>query len=84
MTVRLIVHGGAWSIPPEYHEAHLRGVRAAVEAGTMQLTSVTPFSIEGVAWAVVPKLQAGMSAVEAVELARPCPLQQKQKQLRMS
>jgi L-asparaginase / beta-aspartyl-peptidase len=29
----LLVHGGAWAIPDEMVEAHLRGVRAAVAAG---------------------------------------------------
>ncbi|MCB9050828.1 MAG: isoaspartyl peptidase/L-asparaginase [Lewinellaceae bacterium] len=28
---RLIVHGGAWNIPADYHAAHLAGVKAAVE-----------------------------------------------------
>jgi L-asparaginase / beta-aspartyl-peptidase len=31
-TPKLIVHGGAWNIPAEQEAAHLRGVRAAVEA----------------------------------------------------
>ncbi len=30
MKPRLIVHGGAWSIPDEQDEAHLRGVREAI------------------------------------------------------
>ncbi len=29
--VRLIVHGGAWNIPEEYHPAHVQGVRRAIE-----------------------------------------------------
>lgn len=29
----IIVHGGAWDIPPEEHEAHKQGCRLAVEAG---------------------------------------------------
>jgi beta-aspartyl-peptidase (threonine type) len=29
----IIVHGGAWDIPPKHHEAHLCGTRRAVEAG---------------------------------------------------
>src|SRR5437773_8299083 len=29
----LLVHGGAWAIPDERVEAHLRGVRAALAAG---------------------------------------------------
>jgi len=29
----LLVHGGAWAIPPEDHAAHEAGVRAALEAG---------------------------------------------------
>lgn len=29
----IIVHGGAWDIPPEEHEAHQAGCRLAVEAG---------------------------------------------------
>jgi len=28
---RLIVHGGAWSIPDEYDEAHVKGVKKAIE-----------------------------------------------------
>jgi len=34
----IIVHGGAWDIPPELHEAHRAGVRRAVEAGWAALT----------------------------------------------
>lgn len=30
MIARLIVHGGAWNIPPEYDEDHLAGVRKAI------------------------------------------------------
>lgn len=33
MKPALIVHGGAWKIAPETHAAHLRGTRAAAEAG---------------------------------------------------
>ncbi len=33
----LLVHGGAWAIPDEAVEAHLRGVRAALEAGWQAL-----------------------------------------------
>jgi len=33
MQPAIIVHGGAWDIPPELHEAHREGVRRAVEAG---------------------------------------------------
>jgi beta-aspartyl-peptidase (threonine type) len=29
----IIVHGGAWDIPPELHEAHRQGTQCAVEAG---------------------------------------------------
>ena len=29
----MLVHGGAWAIPEDMVEAHLRGVRAAAEAG---------------------------------------------------
>jgi len=29
----IIVHGGAWDIPPDLHEAHRQGTRRAVEAG---------------------------------------------------
>lgn len=31
MPIRLIVHGGAWNIPPEQEEAHLQGVSTAVQ-----------------------------------------------------
>jgi beta-aspartyl-peptidase (threonine type) len=34
----LLVHGGAWAIPPEDHAAHEAGVRAALEAGHAILT----------------------------------------------
>lgn len=47
---RLIVHGGAWNIPDEYVQDHLKGVEHALAAS-------------------YPKLEAGMSALEAVELA---------------
>ena len=33
MVIGIIVHGGAWDIPEEAHEAHLRGVAYAAEAG---------------------------------------------------
>ena len=33
MQPAIIVHGGAWDIPPELHEAHQQGTRRAVEAG---------------------------------------------------
>ena len=32
MRPRIIVHGGAWTIPAERRQEHLDGVRAAVEA----------------------------------------------------
>ncbi len=50
MPIRLIIHGGAWSIPDEMDEAHRGGVRNALMT-------------------VYPKLQKGMSALDAVELA---------------
>lgn len=50
MPIRLIVHGGAWSIPDEMDTAHLDGVQRALEL-------------------VYPALQAGISALEAVEQA---------------
>lgn len=31
MQPKLIVHGGAWAIPPAYHEDHIKGINAAVE-----------------------------------------------------
>jgi beta-aspartyl-peptidase (threonine type) len=31
--VAIIIHGGAWDIPQAEHEAHLRGVKQAAEAG---------------------------------------------------
>lgn len=45
----IIVHGGAWDIPPDQHEAHRAGVRRAVEAG----------------WAVLEKGGSARDAVEA-------------------
>ncbi|NET31663.1 MAG: asparaginase [Cyanothece sp. SIO1E1] len=50
MPIRLIVHGGAWSIPDEMDTAHLQGVQRALGE-------------------VYPALQAGISALEAVERA---------------
>jgi beta-aspartyl-peptidase (threonine type) len=47
---RLIVHGGAWDIPDQYVDAHITGVRKAVEA-------------------VFPRMEEGLSALEAVEHA---------------
>src|ERR1700689_1584375 len=34
----LLVHGGAWAIPPEDHAAHEAGVQAALQAGHAILT----------------------------------------------
>ena len=31
MKYTIIVHGGAWDIPAEYHEAHKNGVEKALE-----------------------------------------------------
>jgi beta-aspartyl-peptidase (threonine type) len=39
MQPSIIVHGGAWDIPPELHEAHRQGVRRAVEAGWAVLST---------------------------------------------
>ena len=47
---KLIVHGGAWDIPDQYIDAHIKGVRKAVEA-------------------VFPRMEEGLSALEAVEYA---------------
>ena len=33
MRPSIIIHGGAWDIPPELHKAHKQGVRYAVDAG---------------------------------------------------
>ncbi len=33
MTIAIIVHGGAWDIPAEDHQAHMDGCRAAMMAG---------------------------------------------------
>ncbi len=35
----IIVHGGAWDIPPELHAEHLAGCRAAAEAGWVILAA---------------------------------------------
>jgi len=50
MEPRLIVHGGAWDIPDQQVEDHMRGVRRAVSR-------------------VFPRLQDGLSALDAVEAA---------------
>ena len=47
---KLIIHGGAWNIPDEYVEDHIRGVEKAINA-------------------TYPKLEVGMSALDAVEFA---------------
>jgi beta-aspartyl-peptidase (threonine type) len=49
MQPAIIVHGGAWDIPPELHEAHRQGTRRAVEAG----------------WAVLVAGGSAIDAVEA-------------------
>jgi beta-aspartyl-peptidase (threonine type) len=49
MEAAIIVHGGAWDIPPELHQAHRQGTRRAVEAG----------------WAVLAAGGRAMDAVEA-------------------
>lgn len=38
MKPSIIVHGGAWDIPPDLHQAHRQGTRIAVEAGWKVLT----------------------------------------------
>lgn len=35
--MKIIVHGGAWDIPKEYHQAHLKGVEAAALKGSLAL-----------------------------------------------
>lgn len=42
MTPAIIVHGGAWDIPPELHAAHLAGCRAAAQAGWAVLAAGGP------------------------------------------
>jgi beta-aspartyl-peptidase (threonine type) len=49
MQPAIIVHGGAWDIPTELHEAHRQGTRRAADAG----------------WAVLAQGGAAMDAVEA-------------------
>jgi L-asparaginase / beta-aspartyl-peptidase len=49
MQPSIIVHGGAWDIPPELHEAHQQGTRRAVETG----------------WAVLVTGGSAVDAVEA-------------------
>jgi beta-aspartyl-peptidase (threonine type) len=49
MKPAIIVHGGAWDIPPDEQEAHRQGTRRAVEAG----------------WAVLAAGGRAMDAVEA-------------------
>ena len=31
--IKIICHGGAWSIPPQFHDAHIEGVRKAALNG---------------------------------------------------
>jgi beta-aspartyl-peptidase (threonine type) len=50
MKPRLIVHGGAWDIPDQFVDDHVKGVQTAIEQ-------------------VYPLLEAGCSALEAVEKA---------------
>ena len=39
MKYTIIVHGGAWDIPVEYHEAHKKGVRNALKKGIAVLSN---------------------------------------------
>jgi beta-aspartyl-peptidase (threonine type) len=48
----MLVHGGAWAIPDDAIEAHLRGVRSAVEAG-WNILSAGGTSLDAVEAAVV-------------------------------
>jgi beta-aspartyl-peptidase (threonine type) len=48
----LVVHGGAWAIPDDMVEAHLKGVRDAVERG-WQVLSAGGSSLDAVEEAVV-------------------------------
>ena len=48
----MLVHGGAWAIPDDAIEAHLRGVRAAAEAG-YKVLSAGGTSLDAVEAAVV-------------------------------
>ncbi|TFH03034.1 MAG: hypothetical protein E4H13_00070 [Calditrichales bacterium] len=36
---KLIIHGGAWDIPPEVHQDHMHGVKRAAEIGSVILKS---------------------------------------------
>jgi beta-aspartyl-peptidase (threonine type) len=49
MTIAIIVHGGAWDIPPELHADHQAGCRQAAEAG----------------WAILAAGGSALDAVEA-------------------
>ena len=49
----MLVHGGAWAIPDDAVEAHLRGVRAAAQAG----------------WNILSKGGSSLDAVEAAVVA---------------
>jgi beta-aspartyl-peptidase (threonine type) len=53
MLPSIIVHGGAGDIPPDLHQAHLRGTRRAVEAG----------------WRVLDAGGSALNAVEAAIVA---------------
>src|SRR5213593_3169289 len=46
--ISLVVHGGAWDIPAELHEAHMAGVQQALKAG----------------WAILSKGGTAVNAVE--------------------
>ena len=48
MPIRLIVHGGAWNIPTDQEDDHLRGVTAAVQA----------------TWSILQKGASALDAVE--------------------
>src|SRR5271165_5734517 len=48
----MLVHGGAWAIPDDAVEAHLRGVRAAAQAG-WNILSQGGSSLDAVEAAVV-------------------------------
>lgn len=49
MAIAIIVHGGAWDIPPALHADHVVGCRAAAEAG----------------WAILARGGSALDAVEA-------------------
>ncbi|RPH68699.1 MAG: peptidase T [Myxococcaceae bacterium] len=70
-TVAIVVHGGAWSIPPEAREPHARGCLAAAERGFAVLEAAGS-AVEAVVTAIElleddPTFDAGRGSVLSAE-----------------